>query len=114
MALVPRTHEGALFKMISVRLENCRKRQDACIRVERERQALKAEVIFRDQTMELPLSARFNTPGAYESVFFPSQPGDYTFRIYGTLDGADVDESFTSSPEGFGAVEDPAPLHFPK
>ena len=77
-------------------------------------ETLKAEVIFGDQTMELPLTARFNTPGAYQSVFFPAQPGDYTFRIYGTLDGADVDESFTSSPEGFGAVEDPAPLHFPK
>ena len=77
-------------------------------------ETLKAEVIFGDQTMELPLSARFNTPGAYESVFFPSQPGDYTFRIYGTLAGTDIDESFTSSPEGFGAVEDPAPLHFPK
>ena len=77
-------------------------------------ETLKAEVIFGDQTMELPLSARFNTPGAYESVFFPAKPGDYTFRIYGTLDGTDVDESFTSSPEGFGAVEDPAPLHFPK
>jgi hypothetical protein len=77
-------------------------------------ETLKAEVLFGDQTMELPLSARFNTPGAYESVFFPMKPGDYTFRIYGTLGDTDIDESFTSSPEGFGAVEDPAPLQFPK
>jgi hypothetical protein len=77
-------------------------------------ETLNAEVIFGDQTMELPLTARFNTPGAYQSVFFPMKPGDYTFRIYGTLDGTDVDESFTSSPEGFGSVQDPAPLRFPK
>ena len=77
-------------------------------------ETLQAEVIFGDQTMELPLTARFNAPGAYQSVFFPMKPGDYTFRIYGSVDGTDVDESFTSSPEGFGAVEDPVPLQFPK
>jgi hypothetical protein len=75
---------------------------------------LNAEVIFEDQTMELPLSARYNAPGAYESVFFPMKAGDYTFRIYGKIGDTDIDESFTSSPEGFGAVEDPAPLQFPK
>ena len=42
------------------------------------------------------------------------KPGDYTFRIYGTIDGTEIDESFTSGPETFGAVEDPAPLQFPK
>ena len=75
---------------------------------------LKAEVIFEDQTMELPLSARWNTPGAYESVFYPMKPGDYTFRIYGKIGNTDIDESFTSSPEGFDAVKDPTPLQFPK
>jgi hypothetical protein len=75
---------------------------------------LKAEVIFQDQTMELPLEARYNTPGAYQSVFYPMQPGDYTFRIYGKIGSTDIDESFTSSPEGFDAVKDPAPLQFPK
>lgn len=75
---------------------------------------LQAEVIYGDETMELPLSAAYNDPGAYESFFFPMEPGDYTFRIFGTIDGTDIDESFTSSPEGFGAVQDPAPLQFPK
>jgi hypothetical protein len=75
---------------------------------------LKAEVISGDQTMELSLAPRWNTPGAYDGVFFPMKPGDYTFRIYGTIDGQQVDESFTSSPSTFGPVEDPAPLEFPK
>jgi hypothetical protein len=75
---------------------------------------LKAEVIYEDQTMELPLSARWNTPGAYQSIFYPTKPGDYTFRIYGTINGTAIDESFTSGPDTFGPVEDPAPLQFPK
>ena len=66
-----------------------------------------------DQTMTLALSPAFGEPGKYKSVFFPMQPGDYTFRIFGRIDGTDIDESFTSSPQCFGAVEDPAPLQFP-
>lgn len=76
-------------------------------------ETLEAEVIFGDQTMALPLEAAWNDPGAYESFFFPMEPGDYTFRIFGTIDGAEVDESFTSSPEGFNSVQDSAPLRFP-
>jgi hypothetical protein len=75
---------------------------------------LQAEVIFEDQTMELPLEARYNAPGAYQSIFYPTKAGDYTFRIYGKIGDTDVDESFTSGPDTFGPVEDPAPLQFPK
>src|SRR5262249_47965589 len=75
---------------------------------------LKAEVIFQDQTMELPLEARYGAPGAYQSVFYPMKAGDYTFRIYGKIGDTDIDESFTSSPQGFDAVKDPTPLQFPK
>jgi hypothetical protein len=75
---------------------------------------LKAEVIYQDQTLELPLEARWNTPGAYQSVFYPMTPGDYTFRIYGKIGDTDIDESFTSGPQTFGPVEDPVPLQFPK
>jgi hypothetical protein len=77
-------------------------------------ESLKAEVIFEDQTMELPLTAMWGEPGGYDSVFFPMEAGDYTFRIYGTIGDTEIDESFTSSPEGFDTVKDPAPLQFPK
>lgn len=77
-------------------------------------ETLKAEVIFEDQTMELPLEATWDEPGGYGSVFFPVEAGDYTFRIYGTIGDTEIDETFTSSPETFGAVMDPAPLQFPK
>lgn len=77
-------------------------------------ETLQAEVIFGDQTMELPLTAMWDQPGGYYSVFFPTELGDYTFRIYGTIDGTEIDGSFTSGPETFGPLEDPAPLQFPK
>lgn len=66
---------------------------------------LKAEVIYQDQKRDLPLDARFGEKGAYESVFFPTAAGAYTFHIFGTIEGQAIDESFTSSPDGFSEVE---------
>jgi hypothetical protein len=78
-------------------------------------ETLQAEVIYEDQTMDLPLTAMWDQPGGYYSVFFPTaSEGDYTFRIFGTIDGTDIDETFTSGPETFGPVEDPEPLRFPR
>jgi hypothetical protein len=78
-------------------------------------ETLQAEVIHGDQTMALPLTAKWDEPGGYYSVFFPTTAeGDYTFRIYGAIDGTEIDETFTSGPETFGPIEDPAPLRFPQ
>lgn len=76
--------------------------------------SLQAEVIYGDQTMALALVPRFGQPGSYQAVFFPMAEGDYTFRIFGQIEGNPVDESFTSSPEGFDAVQSREPLEFPK
>ena len=62
---------------------------------------LQAEVVYGDQTMALTLTPVFDQPGAYQAVFFPIVEGDYTFRIFGQIEGNAIDESFTSSPEGF-------------
>ncbi len=78
-------------------------------------ETLQAEVIYEDQTMALPLTAMWDDPAGYYSVFFPTtSEGDYTFRIYGTIDGTEIDETFTSGPETFGPIEDPEPLRFPQ
>lgn len=74
---------------------------------------LKAEAIFRDSRMDLPLRARFGEEGAYESVFFPTAAGPYTFRITGNLGGTTIDESFTSSPTGFNEVQEQSAGQFP-
>ncbi len=74
---------------------------------------LEAEVTFADQTRELPLSPRFGAPGWYQSVFLPTAAGSYTFRIHGTIEGTEIDESFTSGPDTFNEVQDTAGGQFP-
>jgi hypothetical protein len=76
-------------------------------------ETLETEVTFGSQTRELEISPRFGEAGAYESVFFPTAAGPYTFRIYGDLEGSAIDETFTSSPDGFGEVEELAGGQFP-
>jgi hypothetical protein len=76
-------------------------------------QMLEAEVTFEDDTRPLPLSPRFGEPGWYQSVFFPTAAGPYTFRIFGEVEGEPVDESFTSSEEGFDMVEEATSGQFP-
>lgn len=51
--------------------------------------------------------------GAYQAVFIPTEPGDYTFRFFGQIEGVEIDESFTSSPEGFHSVTPRTDLEFP-
>ena len=76
-------------------------------------ETIEAEVTFGSQSRDLEISPRFGEPGAYESVFFPTAAGPYTFRIYGDLEGTAIDESFTSSPDGFGEVEELSGGQFP-
>lgn len=74
---------------------------------------LKAEVIKGDSKRDLPINARWGEDGAYESVFIPTASGPYTFHIFGTIEGNAVDESFTSSPDGFNEVKELASGQFP-
>ena len=50
-------------------------------------ETLQATVTFGEETRDLPLEPRFGEPGWYESVFFPTAAGPYTFRIFGDIDG---------------------------
>ena len=74
---------------------------------------LQATVTFDGQTRDLQLEPRFGNPGWYESVFFPTAAGPYTFRIFGDIEGTTVDESFTSSPDGFSEVQEVTGGQFP-
>ena len=76
-------------------------------------ESLEAEVTFSGETRALPLSPRFGEAGWYQSVFIPTAAGPYTFRISGEIDGSPVDESFTSSEEGFNEVQDVTGGQFP-
>lgn len=76
-------------------------------------ETLQAAVSFDDRVRELPLSPVFDEAGAYRSVFVPTAAGQYTFRIFGTVDGQEFDESFTSGPDTFSEVQDVAGGQFP-
>jgi hypothetical protein len=76
-------------------------------------ETLEAEVTKDGQTRDLPIEARFGDAGAYESVFFPTSAGAYTFHISGTIEGTAIDESFTSSPDGFNEVQELSGGQFP-
>ena len=60
------------------------------------------------------LEPRWQSPGSYDAYVIPVQPGDYVFRIYGSIDGDAVDETFIPGPETFSVVLDRTTLEFPQ
>jgi hypothetical protein len=79
---------------------------------------LKVEVSFGDQTQEFPIEpffeeGEFGTPGDYRAWLIPTRAGTYSFHFSGTIDGEDVDETFTSGPKTFADVDDPQSVQFP-
>jgi hypothetical protein len=51
-------------------------------------------------------------PGHYTADVLPTQPGQYAFRIFGTIEGTNVNETFTSG-DKFGNVEKVDDISFP-
>jgi hypothetical protein len=72
---------------------------------------LEAEVSKDGQTM--PLALVPTGDGEYEGPFVPTETGDYTFRVFGTIGEAEVDESVTSGPTTFNSVEPLTAIEFP-
>ena len=73
---------------------------------------LSAEVSKDGRAMLLPLVPVGE--GEYEAVFVPTETGDYTFRIFGTIGEAAVDESVTSGPTTFDSVQSLSAIEFPE
>lgn len=80
---------------------------------------LQVEVTYGDSTDgkttdPMPLEAAWDAPGEYHAYLIPTEPGTYTFRVFGTLEeGEEFDESFTSGEDTFSNIEDPADIEFP-
>jgi hypothetical protein len=53
------------------------------------------------------------THGEFLANIMPTQPGDYTFHVTGTIKGQKVDEKFTSGPKTFNTVDEPTATQFP-
>jgi hypothetical protein len=75
--------------------------------------SLKAELIFGDARKELVLEPQWGEEGAYTAYVLPTAPGDYTWRIFGTIEDTPVDVSMASGPDTFSAVEPKTTVAFP-
>lgn len=79
---------------------------------------LQVEITFEGETMTAELEPAFvvglfGEPGNYNTDIYPTRAGTWTFRIFGTVQGQDVNETFTSGPDTFGDIEDPREVAFP-
>lgn len=77
---------------------------------------LQVEISFvgNDKKVTKPVRAvsAANSPGQYTADVLPTQAGQYRFRIFGTIEGQQVNETFTSG-EKFSNVERGSDLTFP-
>lgn len=79
---------------------------------------LSVEMIFggESRTFEVEpafVAGIFGEPGNYNADLFPARPGTWEFHFTGTIEGTEIDETFTSGPETFSDVNDPADVAFP-
>ena len=100
--------EGELNAM-SVRITNAETKQP----IENLEKTLKAQLIFGSEQRDMVLTPVWNDAGHYKAHFYPTKSGAYTFRFFGDVEGAQIDEKFTSKPGGFNEVQAPAELQFP-
>ena len=79
---------------------------------------LRVMVMAGGKELELPLEPYFEVgewgiPGDYRAFFVPTAPGRYSFHLHGRVDGQKIDQRFTSGPNSFPDVADPATVSFP-
>jgi hypothetical protein len=67
---------------------------------------LKVEIKAGPHARTFELEPRFREPGKYDAVFYPTVATTYTYRVFGTVQGAPFDVTFTCSPAGHVATED--------
>jgi hypothetical protein len=76
-------------------------------------ETLKLEISFGGQSKVLRLRAVFGEPGNYTADLIPTQPGDYSFHLTGTIGDTEVDEVFDSADGDFSSVEPVEDIQFP-
>ena len=74
---------------------------------------LQAEVTFGDQSITLRLEPSWDETGHYVANLIPTLPGDYRFRVFGTIGEIAVDETFSSADGEFSTVEPVEDVLFP-
>jgi hypothetical protein len=74
---------------------------------------LQIEVIFGPESRILNLRAVRGEPGHYVADLIPTRAGDYSFRVFGTIEGTEVDETFSAADGQFSSVEPIEDIQFP-
>ena len=74
---------------------------------------LKAEIIYGDSKKTLKLVPQWGQEGAYTAYVLPTQAGNYTWHIFGTIEKTPVDVTMTSGQQTFGAVQQKSAVTFP-
>jgi hypothetical protein len=80
---------------------------------------VEAEVIFGDATTTLEMEPNF-LPGAfgeegdYRAWIVPTRSGEYSYRFTGSINGTDIDETFTCGEETFDCPVDAGEIEFPE
>jgi hypothetical protein len=74
---------------------------------------LQIEVLFGPASRVLSLRAVRDEPGHYTADLIPMMPGDYTFRVFGTIEGVEIDETFSAADGQFSSVEPIEDIQFP-
>lgn len=68
---------------------------DEEVPVEGLQDTLQVEVSAASKSRVFDLSTQYGTPGAYKVIFFPTTSDALTYRVFGLLDGTEIDLSFT-------------------
>lgn len=76
-------------------------------------ETLKLEVSFGGVSKELSLYGVWQDPGHYTADLLPTLPGDYSFRVFGSIGETEIDEVFTSADGEFGTIEPLEDIAFP-
>ena len=74
---------------------------------------LQIEVLFGPASRLLNLRAVLGEPGHYTADLMPTMPGDYTFRVFGTIEGMELDETFAAADGQCSSVEPIEDIQFP-
>jgi hypothetical protein len=75
---------------------------------------LKAEIIFGSSKRQVEVKPQWGVDGAYTAYVLPTEAGDYTWHIFGSINSTPVDVSMTSSEQTFGAVIARSEYSFPE
>lgn len=74
---------------------------------------LNAEIIYGSSKKAVQLKPQFGVDGAYTAYVLPTEAGNYTWHIFGTIKTTPVDVKMTSGPNTFSAVQPKSNVAFP-